>query len=142
MNEVLDDHLTTHKRPKSLYGKYSNIPAAIVILGALFKIMHWPYGGMMVLFGISGHFGIELGYAIALKFASKINNRRLLIASFFLVFMTGIWRLDFKDWALIDYSFILIILASIAITYILTKKKIKGNLCLILKLHAKLKNKI
>jgi len=126
MNEVLDDHLTK-KRHKSPYGKYSNIPAAIVILGALFKIMHWPYGGMMVLFGISGHFGIELGYALVLKFSSKINNRRLLIASFFLIFMTGIWRLDFKTWALVDYSFILVIVASLVITYVLTKQKIKAN---------------
>lgn len=125
MNEILDDELATKKRPKSLYGKYSNLPAAIVILGALFKIMHWPYGGMMVLFGISGHFGIELGYAIALKFSSKINNRRLIIASFFLIFMTGIWRFDFQDWEPIDYSFIAVILGAAIVTYTLVKQKIK-----------------
>jgi len=127
MNEILDDELAQHKRPKSLYGKYSNIPAAVVILGALFKLMHWPYGDIMLLFGISGHFGIELGYAIALKFRSKINIRRLIIASFFLIFMTGIWRFDFSYWELLDYSFIAVILLAVVTTYVLVKQKIKSR---------------
>ena len=125
MNEILDDDLTTSKQPKSLYGKYSNLPAALIILGALFKIMHWPYAQELIDVGISGHFGIELGYAIALKFKSKLNIRRLFIATFFLVFMTGLWRMDFEYWTLFDYSFIPIIIVGAGITYGLVQRKIK-----------------
>ena len=68
MNEILDDDLATDKKPVSLYGKFSNLPAAIVILGALFKVLHWPYGNHNAVIRLesAGHFGIELGYAFAL----------------------------------------------------------------------------
>jgi hypothetical protein len=125
MNEILDEDLTAAKKPKSMYGKYSNLPAALVILGSLFKVMHWPYGEFMLLIGICGHFGIELGYAIALKFSSKINNRRLVIATFFFVFLSGFWRLRIEDLYWFDYVLILIIVVSITATYLMVKSKIK-----------------
>lgn len=128
MNEILDDDLAKEKRHKSLYGKYSNLPAAIVILGALFRIMHWPYGNDMLLIGISCHFGIELGYALALRFKSMLNNRRLIIATFFFVFLSGFWRIRFSDLTLVDLIYVVIILGSIIATYLLVKKKARNNL--------------
>lgn len=125
MNEILDDELATNKRPKSLYGKYSNLPAAIVILGALFKIMHWPYGEYLLLFGICAHFGIELGYAIALKFSSKLNNRRLVVATFFFVFMSGFWKIKLSDLDWIDAGYIVLIFVSITATFLLVRRKSK-----------------
>ena len=103
MNEILDDDLATDKKPVSLYGKFSNLPAAIVILGALFKVLHWPYGNLMLLIGICGHFGIELGYALALRFKSKLNNRRLAIATFFFVFLSGFWRVRLSELIWMDF---------------------------------------
>ncbi|MFT5513224.1 MAG: hypothetical protein ACI8SE_001630 [Bacteroidia bacterium] len=123
MNEILDDELATNKRPKSLYGKYSNLPAAVVILGALYKIMHWPYGEYLLLFGICAHFGIELGYGLALKFSSKLNNRRLVVATFFLVFMSGFWKIKLSQLNWLDAIYIVLILTSIVATYWLVKRK-------------------
>lgn len=128
MNDILDDDLTKKKPTKSLYGKYSNLPAALVILGALFKIMHWPYGNVMLLVGICAHFGIELGYALVLRFKSNINNRRLMIATFFFVMMSGFWRVRWETLSWIDGVYGLIVLASIAITYYSVKKKGKGSI--------------
>ncbi|MFT5725412.1 MAG: hypothetical protein ACI9JN_002537 [Bacteroidia bacterium] len=127
MNEILDEDLTKRKTPKSLYGKYSNLPAALVILGALFKIMHWPYGNTMLLIGICGHFGIELGYALALKFNSKVNNRRLVIATFFLIFMSGFWKVKLDQLTWSDLWFTLIIIGSIITTFVLVKRNARSR---------------
>lgn len=124
MNEILDDDLVVNAKPKSLYGKYSNLPAAVVILGALFKIMHWPYGEYMLLFGICAHFGIELGYALALKFSSKINNRRLVVATFFLVFMSGFWKLTLSQLNWFDFGYFMLIVSSFAFTYLVVRRRI------------------
>ncbi len=128
MNEILDDDLATDKKPVSLYGKFSNLPAAIVILGALFKVLHWPYGNLMLLIGICGHFGIELGYALALRFKSKLNNRRLAIATFFFVFLSGFWRVRLSELIWMDFWYLLIVLCGIVVTFYLVRKKGRDQL--------------
>ncbi len=127
MNEILDEDLTP-KRPdkRSIYGRYSNIPAAIVILSALFKIMHWPYGDELLILGISAHLGIELGYLFVLKGKSKLNLRRFGIALFFFIMITRLWRIgtDFLhpyDWTLI-FS---ILLVCAGVTYYFVLKQLK-----------------
>ncbi len=41
------------KNRKKLFNYAYGIGAAIVILGALFKIQHWPYGGLMLTIGMA-----------------------------------------------------------------------------------------
>jgi uncharacterized membrane protein len=37
----------------SKLGRLSYITLSIFIIGALFKLMHWPYGGILILFGLT-----------------------------------------------------------------------------------------
>ena len=45
--------LTHSRRWRSTMGYFYSIGAAIVILGALFKLQHWPAGGLMLTIGMS-----------------------------------------------------------------------------------------
>jgi gliding motility-associated protein GldL len=45
--------LTHSRRWRATMGYFYSIGAAIVILGALFKLQHWPAGGMMLTIGMS-----------------------------------------------------------------------------------------
>ncbi len=45
--------LTHSKRWRSTMNYFYSIGASVVLLGALFKLEHWPYGGTMLMFGMS-----------------------------------------------------------------------------------------
>ena len=83
MSDILDDDLVSKPNHKSPYGKWSNIPVAFVMLGVLFRLMHWANSDLLLIVGVSAHFGIELGYFIALKARNRKNNRRLVLTTIF-----------------------------------------------------------
>ena len=47
------DNLVRSKGYKNFMAKLYGIGAAIVILGAMFKIMHWPGADLMIVVGMS-----------------------------------------------------------------------------------------
>lgn len=85
MSDILDDELVSKQKHNSPYGKWSNIPVAIVMLGVLFRLMHWPGSDTLLIAGVSAHFGIELGYFIVLRARNNKNNRRLVLATIFTI---------------------------------------------------------
>ena len=45
--------MSQSKKTKKLYNYAYGIGAAVVIVGALFKIQHWPFGGLMLTIGMA-----------------------------------------------------------------------------------------
>ncbi len=85
MNEIIDEDLLPKEVPKpnkSPYNRWSNVAAFVVLVGALFFILHYPYGDILIVIGTSAHIGIELGFFAILRGASQSNNRRLIGAAF------------------------------------------------------------
>ena len=46
------------KSKKELINMVYGLGAAVVIIGALFKIMHWPYGNLMLIIGLITEAGV------------------------------------------------------------------------------------
>jgi len=127
MSDILDEDLHGElPKQRSVYGRWSNIPAAIVILGALFRIMHWPGADIMLLVGLSSHLGVELGYAFAFKFRHKQNRIRLVIACvFFGIF--GSWFYRHSGLEVWSALFVVMAVCS-AIVFVLVQRKLKSSI--------------
>ncbi len=128
MNEILDEDLTkneTSSQPTPYY-RWSNIAAAVVIVGALLQLMHWPNSSFILHIGVSAHIGIELGFLVVLK-GRSIKNKRRLIAAPFLLFFLSEWDLGGRMFSS-DLKWILVasvILLTGLITYFAVKQKLK-----------------
>lgn len=50
--------MSQSKSGKKLMNMVYGLGAAVVIIGALFKIMHWPYGNLMLIIGLVTEAGV------------------------------------------------------------------------------------
>jgi hypothetical protein len=133
MNDIIDEDLLPKKeaRPnKSPYHRWSNIAAFVVLVGALFFIMHYPYGDILVVIGASAHIGIELGFFAILRGASQSNNRRLIGAAFtaFVLYRLRMrTELDLVDIETFKWYLAAgVLLTAFAATYRVTRNKIRS----------------
>lgn len=129
-NEILDEGLSRvprKSRPTGYY-KWSNIAASVVILGALFRIMHWPYAALLLFFGITAHIGIELGFLLVLKGKSQRNIRRLFVTPVLFILLIS-WDISpINATGIGQWGFLLLcIVVFMVATYVLAKRRMDSS---------------
>ena len=65
-----------NKQIEKLMGVLLGISASIIIIGALFKIMHWPYGDLMVKIGFLSSFILSSYEINRLKRILKVLEKK------------------------------------------------------------------
>jgi len=102
---------------KTIFLKIALIISSVIIIGILFKIMHWPGSNIMLTLGFSSMI-VNYGIRYAKKTTkSRLDYLKLLwVASSFIISLGIIMHWGFKDFALVPHIILLITVIYFAYT--------------------------
>ncbi|MGB0430111.1 MAG: hypothetical protein ACPGLV_06520 [Bacteroidia bacterium] len=87
MSDLLDDHLLEDKKKSYKFSMgIALMWCAIYLIGAIFKLMHWPGYTIFILCGSAGLMAYSLSALITLRGKSLPNNFSLGVAVLLIVF--------------------------------------------------------
>ena len=125
MNDLLDDHLIEERPTYDFKISIAALWSFPWIFGQLFRTMHWPGAGLLILIGAAGLMAYSISGFLTHKGKNLSNNISILIAAFYIIrygYTVYVWGGHF------DFIFTYaIILAILLVTNLRYKKKKYGS---------------